>query len=668
MRNLNRVFMAISASIFLSLSGVMSAQAAPLVAAANSDTADSVVTIDHGHIDIFHGTSTGTGNLVLQMADDTSGPRLLRTPESAILQVNADRWYHPEEIGTFAQIIGNKPAAILPLAQHNNSLWPGWDVMDLKGKYKAIDIVFDEVIGPKGGQIYLVGGPRGLSDDYQDYMYRSENAEATKFKVLPGKFIHDEHLSHTHVYWAFTKPGIYQFRAHLREADPDKIKGGSCVKTRVATYSWRVLDANGSLPKDFEMVNYGTPIEDKTCTVDSTTSSANISTNESTSGSTATPTNESTNGSTATSAGDSATGTKSNVIGTEKAPDKAKLMGEGYFDLSQRLARLQKELETINKETPGCWAGINCRTSDTSSSSGGNTGSANSTTNISGSASVVSGNIGAGSYRIPVNTHVHPNWVFTTPGTYRVVIRQTAKLKTGKIVRADAPLTFYVGGSGNANSGHFDLGADVRDGRFLALVRDDSHSPARYVSPSSLVFGLGSASREKAPAGIEFIAAKGNTIYRIPEVQKTGVPWLGANTMNPGVLANVNGGVTWSISSFSGPRGGDMAMFSGGGFDGKYTVWLNTRGIKNTTTAGNRSTTMKAAGTSAAAVATTDDEELGTVEAAENLGNPTLLDTPDNFLATVVDGSRISTLAAIAIFVGGMIILVSALVVLKVRK
>lgn len=629
MRTLNRVLMATVVSTFLSLSGVISAQAAPVVAEPDRGDNNEVVTIDHGHIDIFHATSTGKGNLVLQMADDTAGPRVLRTPESAILQVNADRWYKPEAVGEFAKIISNKPAAILPLAQENNSLWPGWDVMELNGKYQAVDIVFDEVIGPKGGQLFLVGGAQGLSSDFQDYMSQSPNTKKTKFQVLPGKFIRDKHLSHTHAYWAFTKPGIYQFKAHIREADPEKMKTAGCVKTRVATYSWRVLDSKGSLPNNFEMVNYGTPIVDKTCTKESTS------------------------------------GTEGNIIGSTIAPDKAILFGEGYLEsIYKMIAKLQKDFLRINKQIADCRAGITCAL-NTGSSTRGDSGVSSGTSRNTGKSSSTfrTANTGAGVHVIPINTHVHPNWVFTAPGTYKIVIRQTARLKTGKIISADAPLTFYVGGTGNSNSGHFDLGADVRNGKFVALIRDDSHSPARYVSPSALTFGLGAASREKAPAGIGFIAARGSTIYRIPEVQKAGVPWLGANTMNPGVLANVVGGVSWSIISFRGP--GQMAMFSGGGFDGKYRVWLNTRGIKKYSAGGSNITNLKAiepgSFTPDSTVSPTDKDD--TIS-----GQPTLLSAKESLPGIKIGLSNSFTIAAIGILLGGTIILIAAIAILKARS
>ena len=64
-----------------------------------------------------------------------------------------------------------------------------------------------------------------------------------------------------------------------------------------------------------------------------------------------------------------------------------------------------------------------------------------------------------GSHTIPANSHVHPNWVFSAPGTYHVGIRHTATAKDGGELSGVATLTFEVGGVGNADDGHFDFGS-----------------------------------------------------------------------------------------------------------------------------------------------------------------------------------------------------------------
>lgn len=71
------------------------------------------------------------------------------------------------------------------------------------------------------------------------------------------------------------------------------------------------------------------------------------------------------------------------------------------------------------------------------------------------------GGVGAGSHTIGANTHVHPNWLFSSPGEYQVGITQTAVLNDGNSLSGTATLNFNVGGAGNADDGHFDFGPTI---------------------------------------------------------------------------------------------------------------------------------------------------------------------------------------------------------------
>lgn len=57
-------------------------------------------------------------------------------------------------------------------------------------------------------------------------------------------------------------------------------------------------------------------------------------------------------------------------------------------------------------------------------------------------------------YRIPLGTHAHGNWVFTKAGTYKLTSTHTATLAGGKKSSDTATLTFVVGASGGARSIH----------------------------------------------------------------------------------------------------------------------------------------------------------------------------------------------------------------------
>lgn len=117
-----------------------------------------------------------------------------------------------------------------------------------------------------------------------------------------------------------------------------------------------------------------------------------------------------------------------------------------------------------------------------------------------------------------------------------------------------------------ATSGHFDIGAVLEDGQLVPMIKDDRNAPAKWVTPSSLTFGLGDAARRKAPAGIEFIANQGSDIWMIGSTQEAGVPWVGANTQHESIVNGTTGPVTWHLDSVSGP--GKLAMFLSGPFGG----------------------------------------------------------------------------------------------------
>lgn len=170
-----------------------------------------------------------------------------------------------------------------------------------------------------------------------------------------------------------------------------------------------------------------------------------------------------------------------------------------------------------------------------------------------------------GSATIPANTHAHPNWVFSAPGEYTLTIRQTTKSNSGQQLSATATLRFRVGSDGaGANSGHFDFGAQIQDGKLVAMIKDDRQPPAKWVSPSSLTFIVGSAAKATAPAGIEFIADQGQPVWMIAASQVAGVPWLGVNTQHESLLQGSSAEVTYSLVSASGP--GNVGVFTSGNF------------------------------------------------------------------------------------------------------
>lgn len=102
------------------------------------------------------------------------------------------------------------------------------------------------------------------------------------------------------------------------------------------------------------------------------------------------------------------------------------------------------------------------------------------------------GNSGSGSVTIPKNTHVHPNWVFSAPGVYKVGITQTATLKNGKQVSGTDVLFFQVGGGNGARDGHFDVGSEVAQAGAKRVWKDSNGKPCTPSQVDLQAAGLGS--------------------------------------------------------------------------------------------------------------------------------------------------------------------------------
>lgn len=105
-----------------------------------------------------------------------------------------------------------------------------------------------------------------------------------------------------------------------------------------------------------------------------------------------------------------------------------------------------------------------------------------------------SGGSHEGSHTIAANTHVHPSWVFSEPGDYTVTIRQSTTAKDGQRLVTDVRVQFEVGGSGNANDGHFDLGTIFEPGSCAPAAAKSSSNTASTSSTSTSSTSAKSAS------------------------------------------------------------------------------------------------------------------------------------------------------------------------------
>lgn len=561
------------------------------------------VALHHGHTDIFDVSASDEG-LTMQLKEDVTGSGVLRAPETVYLKVLADRY--TELTKQISQI--GESTYVLPLTQESNSLWPGLDtfgVRDQLGNNGKITIVFDQVSGPGNLYVWTTGGLFATTP--------SARLDSGSFKLATGDSLSVNTPTHEHMYWAFSQKGIYTFQAHAEGTDT----AGNTVKSNVATYTW-VVDSD-----------YPTPVTDQ----GETTTELQISTEEAKSWKTcadvreagvgeiskadypelyalvqpvldpeetgvACPLTTATDEDTTTSTSETTEPSTTNTANTADTADTADEADEADTDSDDT-----KKNDTTNSDSDQNGTVTAPATTPSTSDNATTTASATATataeqciptkvwvegSGTTGSGSSINGLQAGGSYTVPANTHVHTNWIFNKAGTYTVTITETATLNDGTSVSADAVLHFNVGGTGTKNEGHFDLGAQIQNGSLVASMKDDTVSPAQWVDPSSVTFGLSDNAKSSAPAGIEFIANEGDTIWTIPATQIAGVPWLGANTMHESIISQTTGPVTWTLKNVEGP--GQLAVFESGNF-GKIvgTFWFG--GIAKGTATSNTATT-----------------------------------------------------------------------------
>ena len=456
------------------------------------------VTLNQGHIDAFHVTSSGSGNLKLDLTEDSTETHAVRDPNNVTLEIGA----HAYETRT-KDIKGiGAPTYYLPQTRQENLIWPGWDTQGVAPHYQGVNINFNRVCGP--GRVFMwsqVGSDMAplLTDGIE---------------VKSGNSINQSYPSHVHANWAFERPGRYSMQV---QATADG------AKSEVKTYTWVVgksdqdenadQPAEGATPCGSEDAAGGGGSADGGSTsggatgatgASSTQGTSNKSTSngKSSSNSTSNKKSASTASGNSTSSTSSANGKSEGSAACKKGepalrplikddrqqPPKWTKPGALNFGLgSAAKTNLPQALGPVGAgtawmigatQTNGVpWVGVNTMHPDLLANTQGDV--TFQLTSFSGPGSMYvfeQGNLGqvvgkewfkasggnaSGAHVVPRNSHVHPNWVFSKPGTYKVGITQTATTKQGKKISAPATLTFTVGGSGNANSGHFDFGADI---------------------------------------------------------------------------------------------------------------------------------------------------------------------------------------------------------------
>jgi surface-anchored protein len=102
--------------------------------------------------------------------------------------------------------------------------------------------------------------------------------------------------------------------------------------------------------------------------------------------------------------------------------------------------------------------------------------------------------------------------------------------------------------------------ADVPEGTGTRFAADD------------VWFHLENAAQRSVPAGYEFIAPAGSTVWLAPESNPgTGRLWPGFNTESIALGAIENDRTTFTLTSLDGP--GDLEVYTGGGFEAPNRLW-----------------------------------------------------------------------------------------------
>lgn len=401
---------------------------------------------DRGHIDVFNVTADG-GSLTLDLQEDVTGSHVRRAPEDVDLVVGeaayTDETANVPEIG--------ESGYLLPQTQRADLLWPGWDTQEVReGGFGRVDIEFREVSGP--GDVYLF--QTGSFGSFEPVL------DSDQPQLTSGSRIVQEDPSHVHANWLFTQPGVYTMRV-VATADG--------AESNEAVYTWLVGDS-----RDADRLNADTSHADHPTAADATTPAAEKPAPS------AAPAHTSAPAKTCAPALRPMIKDDRNVPATWTRPEDL-VFGLGSTaeaDLPQAVGPVpagKAWMIGATQQDNVPWLGANTQHESLIDNTTGEVtweitnfnGPGPMTVFTQGGLGQVVGEEwftadngrGSGSHTIPANSHVHPNWVFGAPGTYKVTIRQTATTTTGQPVSGEATLTFNVGEAGNADSGHFDFGS-----------------------------------------------------------------------------------------------------------------------------------------------------------------------------------------------------------------
>lgn len=401
-------------------------------------------------------------------------------------------------------------------------LFPGWDTNSVRPDFGATDITISRIEGPGDVYMFNTAPTGGIVPAFTSGKYRVE-ANST---------IRQENPAHAHTNWFFTKPGVYTMTVH---ATSTPTAGGAATKSNTATYTWLV----GNDTKITDKKQPEPPAQNEMPGNGGSEPPASHETPGN--GGSEPPAQNETHGHSAASTpvakcfpkkvgGKGEDTLIPQIKDDRKAPaswvdpkalsfaigNAGKTTAPSAIGSIPANAPVWMISATQVKGVP--WVGANTMSPSLLEKTTGPTTFALTSFSGPGTMEVFTngqfgtlvgkkwftgqGTSASGSVTLDPNSHVHPNWVFSKPGTYKVGITMTTTAKDGKKLTGTTVLTFNVDSTKGANDGHFDLGPTIGAAGSKTVWLDANGNPCTPTDVDLAAAGL-------AKTGIESLAAMG---------------------------------------------------------------------------------------------------------------------------------------------------------------
>lgn len=469
-----------------------------------------VVAFSEGHVDAFHVSAEGSG-LLLDLKEDVTGSGVRHAPEDVLLEVSEDAW---SDATSGVDGIGQQ-TYFLPQTQDQNLLWPGWDTQ-LAGSagYEEVTFHFDKVTGP--GQVFVFE-TAGFGD--VKTVTNSGNMD-----IVSGESITQPYPAHRHVNWAFTEPGTYTMRVVAESGGVESnaatytwaVGNGEASAQSASPAEGGRTDAGSRA--DSGAASGGATDGERSATAPArggrsgdsgqTAGAGTESSGDAAGGQRRVVRANPSSGGAAAGGASSRQGADGNAGGGDTSPQcvpglNLKIKDDTvspaeWVDAEGKTFYLPSEAETNLPQALGPiaqgkvwmigstqqagvpWLGANTQHPTVREHTSGPV--TWELVDYSGPGAMYvyeQGGLGqivgkewfaadaagfGGAIDVPENSHVHPNWMFSQPGTYSVKIKQTATARDGSLKSGVATLKFAVGGdkpAGAFDNGHYDFGAEV---------------------------------------------------------------------------------------------------------------------------------------------------------------------------------------------------------------